>query len=73
MVYSLMHIKALWKEREAELASTKCATLAYGLFWAEGNQDPADSKTFTLPLFVSENLEGLVQEERYHQKYLRRV
>ena len=39
--------------RGSEWASAKRATLAYGLFWAESNQDPADLwKTFTPPLIT---------------------
>lgn len=43
--------------RGAESATPKCTTLAGGLFWAEGSQDPADlRKTFTSPLTALKNL-----------------
>ena len=40
-----------WRQwRGSEQASTKRVTLARGLFWAEGNQDVADSRRLLPPL-----------------------
>ena len=59
----------LWFWRCSEQASPKCATLACGLFWAEGNQDPADSRTFISCLTTQNNINrGLVQKESYYQR-----
>lgn len=56
-ILSLSPSKAPWfgkkttQLRGTEYATQICATLAYGLFWAEGNEDRADSgKTVTFPL-----------------------
>ena len=52
-------VNVTFSVRGAEYVTPKCATLACGLFWAEGNQDPADlennsnnnnNKPFTSPL-----------------------
>ena len=43
--------KAFMKCRALEPASPKCATFAWGLFWAKGNQAPTGSKETTAPPF----------------------
>lgn len=66
-------------QRVPEYATLKCATMAHGLFWAEGNQDPGDSgKTVTSSLTVWKNLDGGVwppkganTRENFYQKDLK--
>lgn len=48
----------IWVWKKTEHATPKCATLACGLFWADGNQDLADKrKTFLSPLTAWKNLD----------------
>lgn len=46
---NLLFIISLWQCRGSEQASSKCVTLEWGLFWAQGNGDSEGSKETIAP------------------------